>query len=958
MPALVRLVKALAPTGAQVGFVVDDLGREDRAGYDRLVEELRHRPGVLMLAACREEDLLLIRAAIHATQVRPCLTSELAERIWRELHDRHSTPVREWREAYQQSEGLLLEYGHLLTEGTRLAETVAGQVSGRIREHRALELDVLALVATADSFGAGIDLHRLTDSLAADTAQMKGALTRLVDEHLIQEHEGLLRGLHELRSRHLMQEIHRRPPPTLMDSIGRVIDLVDGIGLQPFVTRVLLEGVIAEDVIIEAVAARLEREDDPRTLAAVLQALRLVGFRRVVGVLPEILAAEGVGPAHADVVLTFAIGTGEPDILPEQIQRAVKRVRALQSVDLRVPLLALVSARVPITLASPRVDIQSAASVLATLGELDVMVPIGAPVLADIVDGAPLADVRLLLEAAFVVTRELAGDLARELGGSSMLLERLECEQPWVRDPHIGPSDDGRIAAHADYAYVAESSQADVHDAVVELARYLIALAPEADVAVCRAIDATGETAGLDMPIAKKAIDRKNLATHAEIAWNRARIRAAIAAVAHPTDTDYVLAARDIVLRSARLMRRAGDAWARGKPPTPALREEATMLATAADMLAPAPTVIETIAPLEEGSLAPSDPAGYLATMIATSLFPNLFTTGDTVAQLIPQLVKQVDELMDPDRWELLAEPPLAELSALRQNLNDLRAVLSEDVRSVANRASGNRLAVAGRVARERAGARMQRVADKLEQTLADGGFSARVLHCERENGPYCWPGDDFLILIDAATMVVWEQSIQTVADLCRPALKDRIGFQIAPVRDGKIVASFGAKVLEQIFPDASVADWPDLPFPLLDERLTNIARDALRGLNEASGIVGSVRRNELHPVERAALESAQKRANDARSEIEHLSAGREHQVLVEVHVALDGLAGLVDAEIAVLGSGQRAGRCMAASMLTAPRGEFDDTFYVQAGILVACAEWDVQPDGAWERIERAPDTR
>ena len=47
VPALVRLVKGLSPTGAKVGFVVDDLGRDDRAGFDRLVEELRNQPMVI-----------------------------------------------------------------------------------------------------------------------------------------------------------------------------------------------------------------------------------------------------------------------------------------------------------------------------------------------------------------------------------------------------------------------------------------------------------------------------------------------------------------------------------------------------------------------------------------------------------------------------------------------------------------------------------------------------------------------------------------------------------------------------------------------------------------------------------------------------------------------------------------------------------------------------------------------
>ena len=291
VPALVRLVKALSPSGAPVGFVVDDLGRDDRAGFDRLVEELREHPAACVLGACREEDMFVVRTARNAAQVRPSLEPELAERIWRELRARRETSWPEWREPYERSERLLLEYGHLLTEGARLAETVAAQVERRVREQRALELEVLALVATADAFGAEIDATRLRAALAVDTTQMKGALARLIDEHLIREHDGLLGGLHELRSRYVMDEVHRSPPPMLAESVRRVIDLVAGTALQPFLTRLLLEEAVADDVVIEAVVARLNREPDPRALAAALHALRLVGFRRMAAEWREIFAA-------------------------------------------------------------------------------------------------------------------------------------------------------------------------------------------------------------------------------------------------------------------------------------------------------------------------------------------------------------------------------------------------------------------------------------------------------------------------------------------------------------------------------------------------------------------------------------------------------------------------------------------------------------------------------------------
>jgi hypothetical protein len=958
VPALVRLVKGLSPTGAKVGLVVDDLGRDDRAGFDRLVEELRNQPMALVLGACREEDLFVVRSARDATQVRPSLGPDLAERIWRELHDRGDTSRPEWREAYEQSEGLLLEYGHLLTEGTRLETTIAAQVECRVRERRALELEVLALVPTADAFGAEIDATRLTATLAVDTTDMKGALARLVDEHLIRERDGSLGGLHELRSRYVMQEMHRLPPPTLADSVWRVIGLIASPALQPFVIRLLLEEAVADELVIDALAARLEREPDPRALAAVLQALRWVGFRRMAAEWRDIFAAEDVGPAHVGVVAAFALGDNEHDILPEQIQRTMRRIRQLEPVDLRGLLLAKITPQISLALAASP-DIRSAATVLAALGEVDMTVPVEAAALARIADGASLPEVRLLVEATYAVSRELAIAVANELGGSTALLERLEREQPWVRDAHVGLDDEGRVTAEAEYAYVAESAQPDAHAAVVELARYLAALAPEAEVAVCRAIDATGKTAGLGIPVADKRIDRNHLPSQTEVAWNRARIRAAIAAVAAPTETEYLLAVREIIIRAARVVRRASDTWASGKPPSRQLIEDASSLAEAANMLAPAPLAIETVEPLEEGELHPDDPASFVGTLIANNLFPRLFK-GEPVAPVILQIIEHVDKLTEFERWRLLDKPPLTELSVLRQVLVALHAVVAErahgdHVTHVARRATGKgRLLTAANVARHRAGARMQSIADQLEHTLAYAGFSACVLRREGEPNHFRWPNDDFLVLVDVPTICDWQRNLETLANLCRPPLEDRCGFLIAPIRDGHVVASFGVKVIENIFPDPSVRDWPELPLPLLNEQLGDTVRRGLAGLHETSGIIASVRRDEIHKDEFAALEAAITRAREATQEVAHLAAEHDDHLLVEIRDTLLELTRRVEGEAAALAHGQPVDGSVAASILAGLNNDGDTVWFVQVGMVTACVEWDVEPAGAWTRVERA----
>jgi hypothetical protein len=955
VPSLVRLVKGVVRTRAQIGFVVDDLGRDDRAGYDRLVVELRNHPTAYVLGACREEDLFVLRTAYDAAQVRPTLAPELAERIWRELHESGGTSWPEWREAYEDSQGLLLEYGHLLTEGTRLEATMAAQVNRRVSEGRALELDVLGLISTADSFGADIDATRLTEALAVDMTDMKGALSRLVNEHLISEHEGTLGGLHELRSRYLMDTIHSVPPPMLADTVTRVIDLIAGPALQPFVIRVLLEEAVADDVAIEAIAARLERKPDPQAVAAALYALRWVGFRRLTADWHKVFAAENVGVAHVAMVATFAIHGGDHEVLPEPIKRAINRLRAPEAIDLREALLTKISPQVSAALASAA-DVHSAATVLAALGEVSMELPIDTGALARIVDVAPISDVRLLLEAAYAVTPELAIQVASEMGGPSVLLERLQHERPWVRNARLGTDSEGHPTAEAEYAYVADSAQSEIHDEVVELARYLAALAPEATLVVCRAIDAAGNTAGFGgVPLVDKRIPRGNLPSQVDVAWNRARIRAGIAAVAAPTETAHYLAARELIIRSAQVVRQAVDAWARGKRPSQHVNKQIGSLADAANALIPAPISIETVRPLEEGDLQPDNPASFMGIMIANTLLPRLFQ-GENVSPVIPGIVKHVDQLRDPEYWRLLDEPPLSELSGLRENLLDLRAVLAEHVHDVALRASGkNRLNIAANIARDRTAMRMQAIADQLEHTLAEKGVRARAVRCEREGDLDRWPNDDFLVLIEVSTIYDWHRNLDDLANICKPPLKDRAGFLMAPIRNRHIVASGGVHVINDIFPgDQSIRDWPSRPLPLLDEQLGDTARQCLAGLNEASGIIASVRGNEMHAEEVAALENAITRARGSLHEIEQLADNHDSQLLTEVRDTLQAMSRRVNDEATALMSGQPTEQPIAASVLTRLTGRSDDVSNAQAGVVVACVEWDAEPDNAWTRIEQA----
>jgi hypothetical protein len=401
--------------------------------------------------------------------------------------------------------------------------------------------------------------------------------------------------------------------------------------------------------VLDALAARLTRDADPQALTAALQALRVVGFRRNADKWRAVFDEEDASPTNVELITYFAISGNDCSIFPEATQRTIERVSRLDYADLRPALLSRVDGVVARALAQAA-DLAAAAAALAALVGVEGPIGIDAGRLAKLATDAPLADLRLLLEAADAADPALAVALAKALGGSAALLKRLESEQPWLRDARLDLDDAGRPIAAAEYAYVAEAHQPKAHDAVVELARYLAALAPAAAVAVCRAVDATGDTAGLGgVPLADKTIDRGNLPTRAEVAWNRARGRAALAAVAAASETEHALGSGEIVVRAARVVRRAGDAWVRGQSPSRALYDDAVALAEFAQRLRPPPIEIEVAGPLDEGQATLVDPASFVGTMICNQLFVGLFQD-ERVAPLIPTLLKQLDELAEPER--------------------------------------------------------------------------------------------------------------------------------------------------------------------------------------------------------------------------------------------------------------------------------------------------------------------
>ena len=264
-----------ASDDSPVGFVMDDVGRTGAETWGALLREAAAVPGVVLLGSIREEDVSLLQERARATEVRAEPDDELARRLWQELQNGGKTEWPGWREPWNASNGLLLEYVHVLTEGRRMEDVLRDQVAARVLDPaRGLELDVLRSGAWAGAADAELDVSQLADVLEVTEADIARALLRLVEEHLVRTPTaGVITGLHRLRSEKLLGLTHEAVLPTLATSFARTVASVPAKDLMPLVADTVSERRLDIAQVVEGLVSRLERQREPLALAAALQGL-------------------------------------------------------------------------------------------------------------------------------------------------------------------------------------------------------------------------------------------------------------------------------------------------------------------------------------------------------------------------------------------------------------------------------------------------------------------------------------------------------------------------------------------------------------------------------------------------------------------------------------------------------------------------------------------------------------
>ena len=849
--AVIRFVRARRPSETSpIGLVFDEVGSSNSDLWDILVRELRDLPAVYFLGSVRQEDVELIADRSDTEFIAVSLDEELAQTFWENLYDENQTTWTHWREPFEQSEGLMLEYVHLLTQGRRLAAVIEDQVRQREREGRHDELAIIRSTAVLCACGGEVEAGKLFELLGIESHAASRALHRLIDEHLVNESRpGVLGGLHLLRSEALREASHDEVAFLTADSLWRGLSAATNETIPRIVQSILAEAQgEAESTALGKLAETLGASHDIEVWASILTGLGLATIERHVTSFITIIEEYGVQRAQ----WSYAAGYASTDLdLPElrtesaqwrRLRNAVLTFRALPKHDLRPACLELLPEG---TTVPPCRDLRQANRLLSCLvpicGGEPVQMTLALEFASD--DEQDIRQVAALLSTAYLIGPEEAERWVDDLGGEQALFTRFRSQTPWVSTPVIEPSGTHGRTVRSDWFHVAEQYQPDPHEAVVNICRMLIALSPGSDAAASAAVNPLGQPITVDGSTPwSKNMPRQNIPAKPRVAWNVAFRQILLARSAADSLTDYTRKMAQLVQRTEKVFRSATEKWikkwVRGEniPNVDALAVEINEIADAVNMLAyatPEQPSSAMTTPAKGGSA--EDSLGALLTAVLGNLLERLHGISGkqgakTAAVFAGSQAAKAQEHERSDIWRTMSSPPRKELAALSERLGDVACIVHEMahdaspkamrgiVKAARKGALGKAVHAAARRCRSLADQRFRHRLRDLESALKERGWSAQCLSRpigESDSG--YWPAREVAVLVEIADFET-DAYIEAGLAIGQKYLGNDWRFRVVPVMNGQVLATLALPPSSHtLLPDQDFAqEWQehiDRPF-------------------------------------------------------------------------------------------------------------------------------------------------
>lgn len=894
----IRLARALrASPSAPVGFVIDDLGRGLSGLWDELTRESGLGSGILLLGSVREEDIFLLPSRSRAREIRATVEEIVAKRIWHRLVDKGQTSWAGWREPWQRSNGLLLEYAHILTRGDRLEIVLGEQVDRRLREARDTELAILRITALAGAAGATLDVEQLPGTLSITSDELARSLRRLMDEHLIAEPAaGLIGGLHQLRSTTLFKLCHAHPPPMPSQTIRNAVLSATGESLGVLATYVVVNCPDKANPLVESLAARLERDRDPVTAVAILSGLGQAHIETTLRHwVPKALSL-GLEPTQVTLVVMFALAGTDFSSLPlhARFQETARELRTLSVSDPRLSLLSVISP-------------DAIGAIIAGADTTDLRALMGSLIGVEVpeclrsalgssrpdFEGIDLAVAADLLGAIRLVAPQTAIDWTSD-GVGERLLARVPIDTPWAGPVEVEIAPEGRLLRGSIY-HVALSVQSDVHNEVVQLCERLLGLDPLAKVVAVDAVAADGTLSGMSgCPIATKRIPRENLPTSALPEWNQRWIAASARLIGADSYTEYLQRAHALLKELVPALEGTIDTLLRRKIPSSKLLDQLGAVHLASRELTPPREGLRGDAP--EKHATPLQNVLFSCSADLIRRFAQLPAEYGAFVMWAGDLIKSIRSAQD-DPWDLIGEVPEDLLLRLESLVSSLRLLAAEAghqnvqptllwISATLRADRGNALRLAKVSAEHCQKERSARYLRDIKGKLIKSGIELE-LHARPDwNAPLPWPALEMLAIVALDSPIDWLVWIAKQGANVRTAIGDGRLIRVIPRIGGFIVSRLTVGGVSTLFPSPYAADdWLDeLGIYRLDDVLARAAEPAIDLMIELDGLRRfSLGSGERPAVEHAVRENDEQRLSEAIDMFEALAEGTSVQPLLRL---------------------------------------------------------------------------
>jgi hypothetical protein len=858
---LSQLAKRLeANTERPIGFVVDDVGRQETVGWDTLVREIEATPGLLAIGTVREEDVFILSTAARTHIVRPTLDEELAERIWGALHSLGPVRFGYWQEPFELSHGLLLEYTYLLTSGERLQETIREQVRRRLAEGRDDELAILGTISFAAAQGAAVDPDRLRQYVSLEKVRFSRALQRLIDEHTVRARpDGALTGLHEIRSTYLDSAVREILGEPRRAAIVAACKTLVPNAFAGFIVRVLKLWPDEEGAVMDGLSLRL-RPEEASCWTPIFHGLGLATADRVAEKWLDISRSKEIEDRLSSFIFMLAVGGVDLSGIDlfAKAGEAAAEFADVDVIDFRRSLIEQLANGFQLPPLNVRGLNELAASLLPMAG-------VKSPPRLDFhydkdCSQVPLEELLDLLITLREFGEEYACSLVGMVGGTEALLDRIYYERPWVTRPILGESN-SQTCVTGYVRHVNDEVQPDLNAEVVRLCDAMAAAAPSAEILISNVLlsDGTPYRYG-DLEFHQKRMPRRALPATARVAWNRAQIRAVHRLVAAPTETERTKALADAILDIGNRLREAGDFYCRMEVPGQKWRLFLQVRSWLTTFIQP-PIIEEThlAGPLENGRLDNQDVLHDFVEglqQLMVDLTNGVSEKPDLIGSRASDLARKADSLQDPKFWRMTSAPPLETLVRIQETLQEIRAVLGgvannpEQRWRIALRFSKmsrrhSALRRAAQDAHHKANSAIVTRREEFRFAMQAQGLDVEVFSRLAQAGyEFQWPNVEFAILLKVNTLVDWlttepafTAAIASLLDPPKIAYGAVINDRLAPV---------GMVLINSVLPnDSFVKDWAnDLPYAPLEDKALDIYTDSVQSICAISAIYSTVERD------------------------------------------------------------------------------------------------------------------